>query len=365
MNKYICIFPWLILEKPFKYNNIELITWSEGRFIDKENKENKVFFEKVLKVHKIHDELTISKCTLIKYQEQFLIEDFDETKRYELYTFAEVLAFSGLAERGFFSYDYTNKTSFTLHIYPYSEENESITIISRRRDGEKLTGMPLKFFSITEPVYSENSRGKVDIELISSIYRYLYNNSDINFLESIQIFNLANTDSDQFYNFIEITFLVGALERLLQVRNGRADLLVENFLTLVQPKLRVAPSASDRISKSVRANSLLKKNKSLTQLWLEDFYALRGQHAHGRIKSDFKSLWSLDEHTLYASFIFPLVLKVILSKRGYYNLTPKDNWHLNSFEFLLNINPFKDNDPMNHKYSWNEILRETSILVNP
>ncbi|EQA44863.1 hypothetical protein LEP1GSC050_2803 [Leptospira broomii serovar Hurstbridge str. 5399] len=332
--------------------------------------EEQAILDKIGSLHKIHSQLEIYSGTLIRYKDELLISILEEKDLSRLYLFSDVLAFSALSSRQFFSYNYTNKSSFQLFVYPYDEKKEHISIISRRTDGEAMSAIPLEYYSVIRPFYCCDDSPKCDQILISKIYEFAQITAGKNIFESIQIFNIANTDSDQLYKHIEITLLCGALERLFGINGGKYSNLEREFTKYVQPKMRVEPKHCDRIKnypKQDKVNSIIKKGKSLTEVWLSDFFLLRGEYAHGRIRSSQEPIWSLSEHILFSSFIFPLVVKAMMNKNLDYELNSSDKLHLDSFELLLCSKPFEGNKPETHSFTWNNILTKASsatILFN-
>ena len=77
------------------------------------------------------------------------------------------------------------------------------------------------------------------------------------------------------------------------------------------------------------------KYKSVREIWIRDLFRLRGHLAHGKIIKDFTLGWSINEHLVLGSFIFPLVAKLLLSKRNIYNLSKNDSLYIDVFERFL------------------------------
>jgi hypothetical protein len=79
---------------------------------------------------------------------------------------------------------------------------------------------------------------------------------------------------------------------------------------------------------------------------VRDFFRLRGDHAHGKIAPQYRSLWTLREHLLLVSFAFPLVVKARLVLEGDYTWTDQDVATVDSFERLVCMKHFevRDND---------------------
>jgi len=82
--------------------------------------------------------------------------------------------------------------------------------------------------------------------------------------------------------------------------------------------------------------------------------------AHGRIKPVRPLTWSLHEHLLLGSFIFPLALKVLLSQEGFYNLTADDRDLIDIFEKLLVTELFKSDghEALADSWPWNQVMED-------
>lgn len=74
--------------------------------------------------------------------------------------------------------------------------------------------------------------------------------------------------------------------------------------------------------------------------WLQQIYALRGNVAHGKPAHWAPLEWSQQEHLVAGAFVYPLVLKCLLSQNGLYPLTEEDVAHTLGLEVLIGDRPF-------------------------
>src|SRR5207249_1630884 len=72
----------------------------------------------------------------------------------------------------------------------------------------------------------------------------------------------------------------------------------------------------------------------------QQIYALRGNVAHGKPAHWAPREWSQQEHLVAGAFVYPLVLKCLLSQSGLYPLTVEDVAHTLGLEGLLGDKPF-------------------------
>lgn len=130
---------------------------------------------------------------------------------------------------------------------------------------------------------------------------------------------------------------ISAFERFLDCRSGSEKELIEKFLEVFTTEGSLDISQSKRIS-----NSGYKRNaKTLKEIWLSDFFRMRGKYAYGKRLSKRPIIWLPYEHLLLGSYAFPLLFKILLSKYGFYKLVEDDIDDINLFEQLANADIFK------------------------
>lgn len=97
-------------------------------------------------------------------------------------------------------------------------------------------------------------------------------------------------------------------------------------------------------------------------MWVRDLFRLRGNLAHGKIESRYRPVWSLREHLLLGSFVYPLVLKLELQKSGLYVICEEDQGLLDLFEALACEELFapmsNPNDP--NSYPWRQVFQRAA-----
>ena len=156
---------------------------------------------------------------------------------------------------------------------------------------------------------------------------------------------------------VEAVLLSGAFERLLECNRGKEDDLAECFTPALVPINDLAPSAGGRLSSPDIANRF-KKSTTIRDIWIRDFFRLRGNLAHGKVASRYRPVWSLRDHLLLASFAFPLLLKSVLAKEHLYTLSEADQFQIDMFELLACEEHFvpvaNRHDP--HAYPWNQVF---------
>ena len=73
-------------------------------------------------------------------------------------------------------------------------------------------------------------------------------------------------------------------------------------------------------------------DSSIRYEWMREFYRVRGDFAHGKLKTMQEMAWQPLEHVVLATIAFPLVIKALLEKAGRYTLTNYDRATVEAFE---------------------------------
>lgn len=150
--------------------------------------------------------------------------------------------------------------------------------------------------------------------------------------DAIELFNLANTDSYLITAELEAVLMVSSFQRVLGVRSSKHIAVAQAFAAALRPSSDLALAASRR---AANLPDVGKKEPNLRTRWMEDFYGLRGDLAHGRMRSSKDLLWrDPREFLVLGAFAFPLVVKQLLEDEGLYQLTDEDHIRVDAFERL-------------------------------
>lgn len=153
------------------------------------------------------------------------------------------------------------------------------------------------------------------------------------FTESILNFNLANTDSPDMSQHIEAVLLVSAFERILKCGHGKEDELAQRFSEQLHPSQERLWGDCARLASS-NCGPRFQAASSIREIWIRDFFRLRGDSAHGWIHHRYPAIWLLHEHLLLGSYAFPLLVRSILGKDKLYSVTKDDQFEIDLFERL-------------------------------
>lgn len=350
----LAFFPWLKIKNNFDVEDFKLTRFN---VLEKDSFKDKFqnTCERVIEPYYTNIGDPINECTLIFLNNKNIFEDFADDEIESLFSFVEILTFSGLSEREFFNYSYCNSSDFNFIIQGFDENLEGVTIVTRRRDGQTKNFIDINSYKVIMPFYVNNNMVEIDNALIKSLLNAKKDLREkwINFSDAIFFFNKANTDSSQITEHQEAVMMIGAFQRILMCKTAKKEELIANFKYSFMPKKDLDISKSKRIINSKYDN----KVGSLREAWLDDFYQLRGDYAHGKKETKKQMVWNVKEHLLLGSYIFPLLVKLSLNKSKYYNLSEEDFYNIELFEQLAEAELFKK--PQNpNNYEWKKIRRE-------
>ncbi|MDQ3776615.1 MAG: hypothetical protein M3461_20805 [Pseudomonadota bacterium] len=243
-------------------------------------------------------------------------------------------------------------------IQSFSDPAGGTAITTRRRDGTTTNYLPRGSYEFPKPLHVGSiGRQGIDTPLLQSLAAAWGEADWDQVWESIIAFNAANTDAMDTPEHVEFVLLSGAFERLLDCRRGNEDELAGRFTAAFQPTDPTDPRACDRTQPHV---DRFRRSKSVAEIWLRDFFRVRGHLAHGRISPGHPAIWSLPEHLLLASYCFPLIVKLVVNARGLYELTRDDREAIDWFERFASIRAFEaTGDPDDQSsFPWNQVKSE-------
>jgi hypothetical protein len=300
----------------------------------------------------------IARATIVRIFGQDPMCDLSDESRGALFVFSELLSAAGLAAREFFGLGYQNRDNFRIIVQAFSGDHSGAAITTRRRDGSTLGYRSEDSYRIEKPEHvSCQDSNPLDLPLLQSLMDSRESEEWESIYEAVLGFNLANTDSSNVSEHIEAVLLIGAFERLFDCRRGKEDELAEGFTNAITPTESRQPRSVAVLADSVNR---FKKSASIRDMWIRDFFRLRGDLAHGKVESRYRPAWSLRNHLLLGSFALPLVLKSKLQSIGAYALTDRDQETIDMFEAQASEDHFA---PLSDRrrpssYPWNRVREE-------
>ncbi len=281
------------------------------------------------------------------------LTDDDIAKRL---AFGQMIVFAALAERRFGTHSYWNADCLAMVAQRFAVGNAShLAIRTRRRDGYGMNMVSASDAPIfLRPHHANCKRVEFDERLVVAINDLPAGALRDRILDSITVFNRANTDSQDVSLATELVLLRVAFETLFQATHAAPDLRkkIADHFDRYRPK--VAWVSGPIPEATWRARWPADVSRPL-DAWVQDFCAARNNSAHGTTSAGKYALpvWSSPNHALFASFFFPMCVKSILADAGAYTLSERDK------DYLCNCEAFMAYDILamtpKEKLQWDEV----------
>lgn len=354
----LSFFPWYQLEETIDLGLFELLPYKRALKPVGIGLEIQETIDVVLKPYYHSHERQISRGMLMRLKDKGLIDDLSENERSDAFSFSEIVSLAGLCSREYFDLTYCNSHNFTFVIQSFRGASGGVALTSRRRDGSTFGYVAPGTFKEIQPHHVSSSMvTNLDPDLLKSLVEFSEHKNGERLVEASFGFNRANTDSPNVPDASEVVLMVGAFERILGVDNGREELLAENFCSKFRPHSPMPIEANPRIPRNTFTNCA-----SVQEIWIRDFFRVRGNLAHGRRRSEYRSLWSVNEHLLLGAYAFPLLVKTLMVQSGCYHFTPQDTFDIDVFEQLTSVELLKVpiDQKGSHDFYWTRVRDQAS-----
>jgi hypothetical protein len=347
----LAFFPWLKIAEPLTVGGFHLLPYHHGQPFSGDPA-NAATVASLLAPYWNRFDLRGEDSVILQRTGHGLLDDLDDTAFDDLYSFSEWLALSGLAARRFFRYDgYSNRDHFRLIVQKFAGDIDGAAVASRRRDGKTTTWAPAQYYRVIRPEHVHGKAVDIDVGLLLALLANSSAGTDLDLYDASVTFNMANTDAPFSPPHVELVLSASAFQHALRCKTTTDKELGERFEAAITPSAET-PISAGRLGalKNPPSNS-----PTVRQMWIRDFYRLRGDLAHGKVNPRFPSIWKMGEHLLLSAFIFPLLVKSLLSAAGKYTLTEDDVVSIDAFEKLA-VDPALGQWDPSGSCPWNEIL---------
>jgi hypothetical protein len=326
----LAFFPWLRLDELIEVGGFQLLPYERHERPAGPRTPTQDALDAVLAAYREHRGSPVEHATLLRHPEHGITDDLAVEERAELFAFAELLAFCGLARRQFFGSGmfYANRDDYALVIQNFVDPRDGVGITTRRRDGVMNSFLTAGLYELRRPLHgSPNPRIRIEVELLRALLQAQGAANWTRRYDSILAFNRSNTDSDQVVEEAEVVLGVAAFQRLLDCRTTNVGDLAHAFAVQFEP--RHAVPLPDPMRPGCQTD-----RRPVREVWMRSFYAVRGPVAHARSADAVPSPWTLREHLLLCAYAFPLLVKLNLAASGEYSLTDSDRFDVDVFELL-------------------------------
>lgn len=269
------------------------------------------------------DGTPVSEFTVLSFENKCLREDFDGSGPVFV-EFVDLIRLASLSTRDYFGRadPYSNSTCFALYSRRIDDAGKVWAPTSLRKDGVPifLAGVAMR---VHVPIEAATiPRPPMNIALLTALAARRRKAVDFPaewaaWQEAIYCFDQANTDAAVVDRNMEWVLTSGAIERILRAPS-KADDVAESFgraLTPIEP-------------------AIYYDTKVLGD-WCHEFYRLRGDFAHAKMRSRQARTWIDPLHGVFGAIAFPLLIKALLAKTEEYFLSPLDHSEIAAFARLL------------------------------
>ncbi len=365
----LIFFPWFGgLNGEIRIQDFSLIPFERGVKPGGPNTDLQEILDEVTEPYVIIPNKPISYATLVKLGSNQITTDLSEEQAASIFAFSELVAVSGLSTCYYFSASsmsgYWNRENFRVFIQNFTPESHGVAVTTRRRDGSRSTYYSGKTYFVQKPAQIESSsiaKVKLDTHLLKSLLNAkerLTPETWSCFFDSILNFNFANTDSERIQPEAEAVFIIGAFDRLLEC-GGKENKLAQRFVRILRPSSDKSPNDCTRLSDQ-QVLSRFRNSSTIRDMWIRDFFRVRGDLAHGKVDSKYPAVWTLRDHLLLSSYVFPLLLKCKLTEGDFYYLTEEDQFHIDLFEALACEEHFKLQEE-GQDHPWDKVFLEARL----
>lgn len=276
----------------------------------------------------------------------------------------QFLTFSALSNRRYGHCDYINSDTLTMVGQPFNlSAPASLTVRSRMRNGYLYNhigmseGIPVHM----RPMHAtSNYRANFDAQLFSALVEARKSPLHNILRDAILLFNQANTDSPTMTPNLEVVMLKAAYETLFEISHDKKEFR-QAFSRHFENTPRSQEWPEGAITEQTWRTRWPNNVHRPLDAWSQDFCNVRNSNAHGSsgpVKHD-DPVWSLGNHLMFASWMFPLVVKQLLANAGLFKLCRTDRDYQEQFEKffaedILSLTSFEKN-------YWTEIDEEISM----
>jgi hypothetical protein len=359
----IMLLPWLKIMEKIELGDIQFIPWRRGEGLSGISFLSQEDATMIMSDYVDVRGEEISEAVFMLHGNCSENGQLSESQMNEAAEAAQLLAFSAISKNDYFDRGgfYVN-ASYFRYFYQRLPIKENFSLACRRREGF-FYDFPYKHGEATFHSPQQCMRS-VDIDpdkgLLEALSTILKKETPIHegLLQSIRLFIMASTDDIFMPTNQELTLMVMAYEGLFSNCQGAYDLACKISILLGEyGRIEIGKSTY----KDYESLKDLSQGAWLHLAWMRECYQLRNDYIHG---NDFKrreGCWQEQEHNVFAAWLFPLIVKLVLSKESLYTLSNEDEVALFAADRLLDSKDWgKEVDRYPRHSLWKEIIADAS-----
>ena len=366
----IAYLPWLKLDNTYCVNGIEFIpVKNDNGSINPLFSEIHEIIDIILSLYADNNSEPIINFTVVNITNRdwnISDSDYDTIKRA-----TSLLFLASWAKNEYYSQSssYINSSTFRIIFQKISLPVNRLTILSRRRDGNKYSTLinNQKIMFNMPWQCSQRNPVAVDTAFLEALNSGCSKGSNTikRLTFALPFVELANTDDSLMTEEAEAILMGSAFQQLLGVNDG-AYMLGRSFGGLFESygSISVADVMKYRpgieIDKSNKKRADAQPKWFVHRKWIKELHKLRSKFIHEGTSIRKKWGWSIQEHLVMAAWVIPLTVKLLLEREGHYKLTDLDKCFCMTVDKLLSVNDWgKGTEESCSK--WDDIIYTTKF----
>lgn len=347
----VAFFPWLNTLKTFNIGKYELISYKQ---LKEQNRiDNSAIITQLDSIFKGYiDNLN----AFVKKGETIdnpivIIKDiglspFSVDEDNDLLRLRNILAYSAIctndnqkSERNTYKHHdpYYNSSIFDLIIQGFTLDSEGLAFSIRRRHGlDTISGLR-EYNRFTIPLYvSFKSELQYDEGLLNALSKTVTNPSEntiSRLLSALELFYYAHTDSNIMRDRGDLIMMASAFEILFDIQSGDKR---TQLMDKVQEAFRGYNESKHSFQRKRRTGTRTEPNRSWKEHWMCKFYEERNDIIHNNKTPNLR--WPYNKfftHLEIADIVFDLIVRIILDREKFYQLTEEDKAGCDTLEDFL------------------------------
>lgn len=257
----------------------------------------------------------------------------------------DFLMLAGFARNQYFNQlgSYVNSATFEVFFQKFDRPADWIVLTARRREGRIMDAGykhgEVKFTAPAQIRYP--APAEIDEPLLEALTHARESQIEVlgRIEASLPAFKLANSDSPAVASKQEAVWMASAFEHLMGSPPNAAG-IGKRFSAVFESfgKVTLAEAIAEGKRPEISPRDLLRRNGDSTflhRVWIEELYTVRGMVIHGQPLDKRKWGWDLSEHLVIGAFVFPLVVKALLTQAGVYTMGADDIGRARAVDKLL------------------------------
>jgi len=340
--------PWCRLDREYSVGSVALIPFSRDHPPANLEPDVTRAVNTILADFIAVDGRPVDRCTLVSLDDRVFVEAWGDPTAFEaIYDHVQMACLSSLAEREYLgaAEPYSNSECFGLFARQYREGTAAAPPIFRRDSTPMgLAGaalrvhMPVQTVAVPRPPLNEPL-----YRAVAELRRRTLGGERVDdwasWAESIYSFNLANSDDERASNHMDWVLISSAIERLLKARSS-------------------AHQVADKVSAALLPQDMSDQSASkIVRDWAMEFYRLRNDFAHGKMRTRQPRMWNSACHLLLGAIAFPILVTSLLEREGIYQPAENDRCEVAGFvRFAADLR-----DPASQLTSWHQYVRKVRL----